>query len=94
MPPLAGACCHPPVCASRRLVVLAGDISPIDVITHVPVLCEEAGIPYVYVPSKEDLGLAGATKRPTSCVMIKPDAEYKDAYDEVYSAVEKLPIPV
>lgn len=33
--------------------MLAGDISPIDVITHVPVLCEDNDIPYVYVPSKE-----------------------------------------
>lgn len=37
----------------RRLVVIAGDISPIDVITHVPILCEDANIPYIYVPSKE-----------------------------------------
>lgn len=33
--------------------VLAGDISPIDVLTHLPVLCEDKGVPYVYVPSKE-----------------------------------------
>ena len=33
--------------------MLAGDISPIDVITHVPVLCEDNDIPYVYVPAKE-----------------------------------------
>lgn len=36
-----------------RVCVIAGNISPIDVITHVPILCEEAEIPYVYVPSKE-----------------------------------------
>ncbi|MBA0593068.1 hypothetical protein Gorai_010027 [Gossypium raimondii] len=46
------------------------------VITHVPILCEEADIPYVYVPSKEfllpfqDLATAGATKRPTCCVLV------------------------
>lgn len=33
--------------------MIAGNISPIDVITHVPILCEEANVPYVYVPSKE-----------------------------------------
>jgi H/ACA ribonucleoprotein complex subunit 2 len=33
--------------------VIAGNISPIDVITHVPILCEEANIPYLYVSSKE-----------------------------------------
>jgi hypothetical protein len=36
-----------------RLCVIAGNISPIDVITHVPILCEENGVPYIYVPSKE-----------------------------------------
>ncbi|XP_020209885.1 H/ACA ribonucleoprotein complex subunit 2-like protein [Cajanus cajan] len=37
----------------KGLCVIAGNISPIDVITHVPILCEEADIPYIYVPSKE-----------------------------------------
>lgn len=35
-----------------RLCVIAGDISPIDVIAHLPIYCEEQGIPYVYVTSK------------------------------------------
>ncbi|KAE8683992.1 H/ACA ribonucleoprotein complex subunit 2 [Hibiscus syriacus] len=46
----------------KGLCVIAGNISPIDVITHVPILCEEADIPYIYVPSKEELATAGATK--------------------------------
>ncbi|KAK4767940.1 hypothetical protein SAY87_003081 [Trapa incisa] len=36
-----------------RICVIAGNISRIDVITHVPILCEETEIPYIYVPSKE-----------------------------------------
>ncbi|KAK2663508.1 hypothetical protein Ddye_002082 [Dipteronia dyeriana] len=55
---------------NKGLCVIAGNISPIDVITHVPILCEENEIPYVYVPSKEDLANAGATKRPTCCVLV------------------------
>lgn len=45
--------------ANKGVVILAGDISPIDVITPLPVLCEDADIPYIYVPSKEELGAAG-----------------------------------
>jgi H/ACA ribonucleoprotein complex subunit 2 len=68
-----------------RIVIIAGDISPIDVISHVPVLCEEADVPYAYVPSKEELGQAGSTKRPTSVVMIVPgkEGDFKEAYDEI-----------
>lgn len=36
-----------------RVCIIAGNISPIDVITHVPILCEDKDIPYVYVSSKE-----------------------------------------
>ena len=55
---------------SKGFCVIAGNISPIDVISHLPVLCEEANIPYIYVPSKEELGAASYTKRPTSCMLI------------------------
>jgi len=41
-----------------------------DVISHIPVLCEDHGIPYVFVPSRAELGAAGSTKRPTSVVMV------------------------
>jgi len=61
-----------------RVVVLAGNISPIDVISHLPVLCEDADIPYIYVPSKEDLGAAAQTKRPTSCMLVLTEAAKKD----------------
>ncbi|PKA59972.1 H/ACA ribonucleoprotein complex subunit 2-like protein [Apostasia shenzhenica] len=54
----------------KGLCVIAGNISPIDVITHLPILCEEADIPYIYVPSKEDLASAGATKRSTCCMLV------------------------
>ncbi|KAJ3835572.1 RNA-binding protein [Lentinula raphanica] len=89
----------------RGLLVLAADISPIDIISHLPILSEEAQIPYVFVTSKEELGFASATKRPTSCVMICPDQkkknkrkegaeekddDYKVLYDECYKEVEKM----
>ncbi|KAL6177938.1 hypothetical protein ACLB2K_049459 [Fragaria x ananassa] len=85
----------------KGLCVIAGNISPIDVITHVPVLCEEAEIPYVYVSSKEDLANAGATKRPTCCVLVitKPtkgelaqeeQEKLKAEYDQVAGEVSEL----
>lgn len=41
-----------------------------DVISHLPVLCEDHSIPYLFVPSRVELGAASSTKRPTSVVMI------------------------
>jgi H/ACA ribonucleoprotein complex subunit 2 len=45
-------------------------ISPIDVVVHLPIMCEDRQIPYFYVPSKTDLGAAASTKRPTRYYML------------------------
>nr|GMD30787.1 H/ACA ribonucleoprotein complex subunit 2-like protein [Ipomoea batatas]GMD35741.1 H/ACA ribonucleoprotein complex subunit 2-like protein [Ipomoea batatas]GMD38948.1 H/ACA ribonucleoprotein complex subunit 2-like protein [Ipomoea batatas]GMD99550.1 H/ACA ribonucleoprotein complex subunit 2-like protein [Ipomoea batatas] len=85
----------------KGFCVIAGNISPIDVITHVPILCEESDIPYVYVASKEDLANAGATKRPTCCVLVltKPakgelspedQEKLKGDYDQAVAEVREL----
>mmetsp|Transcript_9537 Transcript_9537/g.10869 ORF Transcript_9537/g.10869 Transcript_9537/m.10869 type:complete len:138 (-) Transcript_9537:700-1113(-) len=75
----------------KGLCVIAGDISPIDVISHLPVLCEEKDVPYIYVPSKAELGVAGSTKRPTSCIMIVPkkDWDSKEDFDELKKKIVK-----
>ena len=73
------------------LCIIAGDISPIDVICHLPIFCEEKSVPYIYVPSKQDLGYAALTKRPTSVVLVAPKGgaafEHQDLLDKAISAV-------
>lgn len=72
------------------ICVLAGDISPIDVITHLPILCEENDVPYCYVPSKVELGAAAMTKRPTSCVLVKSTPGVKELFDECVGDLPSL----
>ena len=51
-------------------------------------LCEDHKIPYVFVPSKAELGAAGGTKRPTSCVLVPPHSDYESDYLKARSEVE------
>ena len=70
----------------RGLAIIAGDIFPVDVVSHLPILLEENDIPYLFVPSKQDLGAAASTKRPTSCVLVKTPKngfEAQDIYDSL-----------
>lgn len=53
-----------------------------DVISHIPVLCEDHGIPYVFVSSRAELGASAATKRPTSVVMVVPQPTGKNRKNE------------
>ncbi|TDZ71746.1 H/ACA ribonucleoprotein complex subunit NHP2 [Colletotrichum sidae] len=61
------------------VVIIAGDISPMDVISHIPVLCEDHNVPFIFVTSRAELGAAAKTKRPTSVVMITEKRSAADA---------------
>ena len=82
--------------SEKGVVVLAGDVSPIlgCHLAHTCVLSEEKGVPYSDVPSQKGLGAAALTKRPTSVVIIQLNEEYKKLYDECYSSVDALPLPI
>jgi len=41
-----------------KLVIMAEDVSPPEILYHVPLLCEEKKIPYAYLSSKKILGKA------------------------------------
>lgn len=77
----------------KGVVVLAGDVHPIDYYSHFPVTLEEAGIPYCYVPAREDLG-AALGKFACIIVLIKKHEDYEDLYNEVHTAVADLPLPL
>ncbi|CCW59856.1 unnamed protein product [Phytomonas sp. EM1] len=74
----------------KGILVLGADASPYDVISHFPVMAEEAKIPYVWVPSRQDLGVSTQCKRATSVVLLKPNEEFKASYDKIVLAIEDL----
>ncbi|XP_026213365.1 H/ACA ribonucleoprotein complex subunit 2-like protein [Anabas testudineus] len=78
----------------KGIVVLAGDTLPIDVYSHLPLMCEDRNLPYAYIPSKVDLGSSAGSKRPTCVILIKPHEDYQDAYDECLEEVSTLPKPL
>ncbi|CAH0476845.1 unnamed protein product [Peronospora belbahrii] len=77
----------------KGVCIIAGDISPVDVISHIPVLCEENDIPYIFTPSKVDLGASALSKRPTSCILITPKKagfNVQEAYNELLEDVKQV----
>merc|ERR1712083_1061957 len=55
----------------KGLVIFAGDVTPVDVMCHLPAVCEEKGLPYVFTPSRALLGQAMGVKRGSLMVMVK-----------------------
>ena len=63
---------------SAKLVLVAQDTSPKEVVMHIKPLCDEKKVPYVEVPSKEDLGSASGLMVSTSAVAVVVEGEAKD----------------
>ncbi|KAJ5691464.1 hypothetical protein N7488_012199 [Penicillium malachiteum] len=53
-----------------ELVILAGDASPLAIVMHLPLLCEDKNVSYVFVPSKVAIGRACGISRPIIAVSI------------------------
>ena len=52
-------------------VILASDSEPPEIIAHIPILCEDRGVFYVYIGSKYSLGRFCGKNRPVLAVAIK-----------------------
>ena len=55
---------------TAKLVVVAKDSSPKEIIMHLKPLCEEKSIPFVEVDSREELGAAAGLQVSTSAVAV------------------------
>jgi len=73
-----------------KLVVIAEDVQPEEVVAHIPLLCEEKGVPYVYVPTKQDLGQSAGLGVPTAAVAVLDPGRAKPVHEELAAKVAEL----
>ena len=72
-----------------KLVVIAGDVQPPEIVMHLPVLCDEKKIPCVSVPSKEELGRATGISVGTAAAAIVEPGEGKGNLGEILKRLEE-----
>ncbi len=75
---------------TARLVVMAEDVQPEEILMHIPVLCDEKKVPFAYVPSKEELGKAAGIQVPTSSIAVTDSGDSKELISGVASTIEGL----
>ena len=72
------------------IVIMATDVEPPEILAHIPALCDEKNVPYVYVPSKAELGNSIGLEKPTASVAIVDAGNGKAQIDEIAAAVKDL----
>ncbi|MFA6530300.1 MAG: 50S ribosomal protein L7Ae [Candidatus Micrarchaeia archaeon] len=75
---------------TAKLVVVAEDVTPQEIVVHIPLLCKENGITYAFVPTRKELGVAVGIAVGTSSVAIENAG---GAAETVNDLVKKLPTP-
>jgi len=56
-----------------EVIIIAADTEPIEIVLHLPILCEDKNVPYVYVSSKASLGRSCGVSRPVVAVAVLSD---------------------
>ena len=73
-----------------KLVVMAEDVTPEEILAHMPLLCEEKNIPYTYVSSKDELGKAAGLTVSTAAVAILNPGKDKAGIENLVKKIEPL----
>jgi large subunit ribosomal protein L7Ae len=76
--------------AQAKLVIIAEDVDPPEVVAHLPLLCEERKIPYIFVPSKEKIGSAVGIDVPAASVCIVKEGEATGLLKEILTRIEQM----
>jgi len=73
-----------------KLVVIAEDVQPPEVVAHLPLLCDEKKIPYVFVPSKDQIGPAIGIDVSTAAAAVLESGEGQQILDQVTQELARL----
>jgi len=72
------------------LVLIAEDVSPEEIVMHLPELADEKGIPYVFVDAQDDLGHAAGLEVGSAAAAIVDGGDAADDIDDIETTIEDL----
>lgn len=75
---------------TAKLVLVAEDVTPPEVVAHLPMLCKERNVPIVFIPKKDDLGTAAGLQVGSSAACITEPGDGKATVDEISKKVKEL----
>ena len=75
-----------------EIIVMAADAEPIEILLHLPLLCEDKNVPYVFIPSKVALGRACGVSRPVIATSITTNdaSQLKNVIEGMKLKIEQL----
>ncbi|MFB6281450.1 MAG: 50S ribosomal protein L7Ae [Haloferacaceae archaeon] len=75
---------------NAELVLVAEDVSPEEIVMHLPELADEKGVPYAFVETQDDLGRAAGLEVGSAAAAIVDPGEAEETVEDVATKVEDL----
>jgi len=75
---------------SSKLIVIAEDVEPPEVVAHLPILCEEQGAAFVFVPTKQELGNSLGIDITSAAAAILDAGDAQHIVDQIISSIAKI----
>jgi len=75
---------------NAKLVIIARDVEPKEIVMHLPVLCDEKKCDYVYIPSKQELGRSIGINVSTASACIIEPGEAKNLVEQIIKKVKTM----
>ena len=72
------------------LVFVAEDVTPEEIVMHLPELADEKGIPYIFVESQDDVGHAAGLEVGSAAAAITDAGEAQGDVEDIAEKVEEL----
>lgn len=72
-----------------KLVIIAEDVEPPEVVAHLPIICEERKCHYVYVPSKQELGKVLGIDIGTAAACIIDAGEGNQVLERIINSIKR-----
>jgi large subunit ribosomal protein L7Ae len=73
-----------------KLIVIAEDVEPPEVVAHLPIICDEQGAAYAFVPSKQELGKALGIDVTSAAAAILDSGDAQHIVDQVIDSISKV----
>lgn len=74
--------------SAAKLIVIAEDVEPEEIVMHLPALCDEKKVPYVFVPTKQEIGRAVGVDVPMAAAAVTEPGDGKNLLREVTGGIE------
>ena len=73
-----------------KLVIIAEDVEPPEVVAHLPILCEEHGAAYAFVPSRQELGKALGIDVTSAAASIIDAGDAQHIVDQIVASLSQI----